>query len=53
MIFPEMNAHQIDISVGQVAIEPYKLTEFIMKMIKARPEDIQDEFKGSIKQVYI
>ncbi|HEY5749201.1 MAG TPA: hypothetical protein VIU12_24195 [Chryseolinea sp.] len=46
MIFPEIGAHQIDISVGQLAVDPFKLTEFILKMIKAKPEGRKDEFKG-------
>ena len=37
--------HQIEISVGQLAVDPFKLTEFILKMIKARPEGRKDEFK--------
>jgi hypothetical protein len=46
MIFPEIGAHEIDISVGQLAVDPFKLTEFILKMIEARPEGRKDEFKG-------
>jgi hypothetical protein len=46
MIFPEIGAHEIDISVGQLAVDPFKLTEFILKMTKARPEGRKDEFKG-------
>ena len=46
MIFPEIGAHQIDISVGQLAIDPFKLSEFISKMIKASPEVRKDGFKG-------
>jgi hypothetical protein len=38
--------HQINISVGQLAVDPFKLTEFILKMTKARPEGRKDEFNG-------
>ena len=46
MIFPEIGAHEIDISVGQLAVDPFKLTEFILKMIKAIPEGRKEEFKA-------
>ncbi len=45
MIFPEIGAHQIDISVGQLAIDEFKLAEFIMKMSKLRPENRKEELK--------
>ncbi|HMG92746.1 MAG TPA: hypothetical protein VK589_21965 [Chryseolinea sp.] len=46
MIYPEIRAHLVVISVGQLAVDPFKLTEFILKMIKASQEGRKDEFKG-------
>jgi len=46
MIYPEISAHPVVISVGQLAVDPFKMAEFISKMIKARPEGRKDEFKG-------
>ena len=34
MIFPEIGAHQIDISVGQLAVDEFKLAEFILALFK-------------------
>jgi hypothetical protein len=44
-IFPEIGAHQIDISVGQLAVDEFKLAEFIMKMSKLRPENRKEKLK--------
>jgi len=46
MIYPEISAHLVVISVGQLAVDPFKMAEFISKMINARPEGRKDEFKG-------
>jgi len=48
MIFPEIDAHQIDISVGQLAVDEFKLAEFIMKMSKLRPENRKENLKDKL-----
>ena len=48
MIFPEIDAHQIDISVGQLAVDEFKLAEFIMKMSKLRPESRKEKLKDRL-----
>ena len=50
MILSKVNigADEIFISVGLLAVDETKLTEFISKMIKASPEGRKDEFKGKL-----
>ena len=48
MIFPEIGAHQIDISVGQLAVDEFKLAEFILAMIKLRPENRKEKLKDRL-----
>ena len=45
MIYPEIRAHLVVISVGQLAVDPFKLAEFIMKMSKLRPENRKEKLK--------
>ena len=47
-IFPEIGAHQIDISVGQLAVDEFKLAEFILAMIKLRPENRKEKLKDRL-----
>lgn len=48
MIFPEIGAHQIDISVGQLAVDEFKLAEFIVEMIRLRPEKRKEKLKDRL-----
>ena len=44
-IFPEIGAHQIDISVGHIGMDEVKLAEFILAMIKLGPENRKEKLK--------
>ena len=48
MIFPEINAHQIDISVGQLAVDEFTLAEFIMKMSHLKPENRKEKLRDRL-----
>ena len=48
MIYPEIRAHLVDISVGQLAVDPFKLAEFILKMSKLRPENRKEKLKDRL-----
>ena len=47
-MIPEIAAHQIDISVGQLALDEFKLAEFIMKVSKLRPENGKKKLKDRL-----
>ena len=48
MIFPKIGAHQIDISVGQLAFDEFKLAEFILAMIKLRSENREEKLNDRL-----
>jgi hypothetical protein len=42
----EIGAQELNISLGQIAIDENKLTEFILTMIHVRPEDRKEKLTG-------
>ena len=46
--FVEFGPQQIDISLGQVAIDEFKLAEFILAMIKVTPKDRKEKLKDRL-----
>jgi hypothetical protein len=44
----DFGSQQINISLGQVAIDEVKLAEFILAMIKVPPEDRKEKLKNRL-----